>query len=93
MEKLNDYVWQLWDIKFLYDEDMNATEDRAVAENKDSDDDSDKCCNDILCIEITSNSLLTGYSCVFEDHSRNLESLNTAHSILVHSIQTFVSLP
>ena len=41
MEKLNDYVWQLWDIKFLYDEDMNATEDRAVAENKDSDDDSD----------------------------------------------------
>ena len=41
MEKLNDYVWQLWDINFLYDEDMNATEDRAVAENKDSDDDSD----------------------------------------------------
>ena len=41
MEKLNVCVWQLWDINFLYDEDMNATEDRAAAENKDSDDDSE----------------------------------------------------
>ena len=42
-----------------------------------------KCCNNSICIEITSNSLSTGHSCIFED-SRNLESLNTAHSILPH---------